>query len=143
MKRSYGANPPEDKEYQIGKTVEEINMINNSGLEPINYDELDPGVRQLVKNLRSFYFETTDSGDGVTKYPEDRVLGDQAHIFIQVKDAYYNLTSDAHRLNGFMQAETYFCPEYAGWKIEASYDPENGIGILMLTWPHSLPKGKE
>ena len=36
----------------------------------LNYAELDPGIRRVVAMLRHFGFETTDSGDGVTKFKD-------------------------------------------------------------------------
>ncbi len=33
----------------------------------INYDELDPGIRRLVRLLNDWGWPTTDSGDGKTK----------------------------------------------------------------------------
>lgn len=36
-------------------------------MEPINYEELDPGIRKTVRFLRAHGFDTTDSGDGVSK----------------------------------------------------------------------------
>jgi len=35
----------------------------------INYDELDPGIRDIVRILNNLGYQTTDSGDG-SKYPE-------------------------------------------------------------------------
>lgn len=37
----------------------------------MNYDELDPGIRETVRWLQSLGYDTTDSGDGVTKRPAD------------------------------------------------------------------------
>lgn len=46
----------------------------------INYDELDPGVRDLVRWLRVYWnLNTTDSGDGVSKPAEARVM-DVPHV---------------------------------------------------------------
>ncbi len=36
----------------------------------IDYDELDPGIRELVRKLRKNGFNTTDSGDGKHKFKE-------------------------------------------------------------------------
>ena len=36
-------------------------------LTPEETEALDPGIRRLVTLLRAHGFETTDSGDGVTK----------------------------------------------------------------------------
>lgn len=36
-------------------------------LEEINYEELDPGIREIVRRLRELGWDTTDSGDGASK----------------------------------------------------------------------------
>jgi len=49
----------------------------------MDYTQLDPGIRKLVKLLRENGFETTDSGDGKTKGD----LGlDYPHVHIKVVD---------------------------------------------------------
>ena len=45
--------------------------ITHSGFNPA---DLDPGIRDLVVYLRSCGFETTDSGDGVSKPDDERVF---------------------------------------------------------------------
>jgi hypothetical protein len=42
--------------------------------DPFDYESLDPGIRGLVRLLRHSRFDTTDSGDGVSKPLEHRVL---------------------------------------------------------------------
>lgn len=49
----------------------------------LNYEELDPGIRQLVRILNNRGFVTTDSGDGYSKDEEARVF-DQPHVCISL-----------------------------------------------------------
>ncbi len=44
----------------------------------LDYDKLDPGIRETVRWLRGLGFNTTDSGDGVSKRPGDCVC--QPHM---------------------------------------------------------------
>jgi hypothetical protein len=39
--------------------------------KPVPYDDLDPGIRELVRWLNDNDFQTQDSGDGRTKFQED------------------------------------------------------------------------
>lgn len=47
----------------------------------LDYAILDPGIRGAVQYLRERGFDTTDSGDGVSKPPYDRVF-DVAHVAV-------------------------------------------------------------
>lgn len=40
----------------------------------VPYEELDPGIRQVVRWLNDNGFYTTDSGDGVTKFEADEPM---------------------------------------------------------------------
>lgn len=106
-------------------------------MEPINYEELDPGVRELVASLRGHGWETTDSGDGRSKPAEDRAFGDMAHVVIESAEP-QALVDEAHSLHEWMVLATQRNPAWAGWKVEASYDPESRVGLLLLTWPGPL-----
>lgn len=48
----------------------------------VPYDDLDPGIRQVVRWLNDNSFVTTDSGDGVSKPHADEVL-DVPHVSIR------------------------------------------------------------
>jgi len=96
-------------------------------LEPINYKALDPGVQGLVRLLRSNGFETTDSGDGVSKCEHGRVL-DILHVFMVV--APEKLISQAHYLHE--KLDIFEKCASCELIVEASYRPEDGMGILML-----------
>ena len=55
----------------------------------INYDDLDPGIRRTVHWLRAHGFETTDSGDGVSKTQAifDGEALDVPHAFMKLLPA--------------------------------------------------------
>lgn len=126
---------------------------------PIDYDEIDPGVRRLVRLLRDNGFETCDSGDGVSKYadaPEDDEIEDGpvlvadwagcaepvANVYMQIDPA--RMVSEAHRLEAILErhgragllAEEVDNAE-AGQPIprvmiEVTYSPRDGHAILAL-----------
>jgi len=96
----------------------------------MSLSDLDPGVRELVAFLRANRFETTDSGDGVTKVEaltEGEAL-DYPHVVIVVEDS-CNLVQEADRLlNVLIDAGVEL--DHGG--IEASYDPLDGSSILLI-----------
>jgi len=102
-------------------------------VEPLTADELDaldPGVRDLVVWLRSHGFNTTDSGDGVTKRAAGNTDAlDVPHVFMRV-DLSVHLRAEALRLQYLLGLFAHLTPQPG--RIEASYDPANGIAILML-----------
>ena len=52
--------------------------------EPALLAGLDPGIRVLVWFLRSHGFDTTDSGDGVSKDPDPTEVWPAPHVHMQV-----------------------------------------------------------
>ena len=67
----------------------------NDSDEP-DYDELDPGIREVVRLLRKHHFDTTDSGDGVSKDADPGEVLDypHVHVFVRVPQVQrYNATS--------------------------------------------------
>lgn len=97
----------------------------------LDLSQLDPGIRGAVAWLRMHGFDTTDSGDGVSKPGDERVL-DIPHVFMVV--APEHLVAEADRLlsllleNG-VDVDQIGC-EVAS--IEASYDPVSGTGVITL-----------
>lgn len=99
-----------------------------------NYDELDPGIRHVVRLLRSYGFETTDSGDGVSKRtalddldPFDRevwLITDGVLPFPHVAAStdVREMVSEAERM-----AEVLGEP----WVVEASYSTASRSAILF------------
>lgn len=85
---------------------------------------LDPGIRRLVVALREAGFETTDSGDGVSKPDVGRVL-DVPHVFIVIKpDA---MVTESHRLVATLRS---FGVRVKPGVVQATYDPLDGVATL-------------
>lgn len=95
--------------------------------DDLDYEQLDPGIIGLVALLRAHGFETTDSGDGVSKkakgiddalpYPHVFCVVDPDRLVIEAKRAW-------HTLNVY--------PEYEDLSIEASYSPDDNAAILAI-----------
>ena len=91
---------------------------------------LDSGIRQTVEWLRAHDFETTDSGDGVSK-PDMECALDCPNVFmVVVPDSMIN---ESLRLLTLLQ-ERGIDPRAPGSEVsvEASFDPANGLAILSL-----------
>lgn len=90
----------------------------------VDYEGLDPGIRETVRWLVANGFATTDSGDGVSKNPAiyEDVL-EYPHVFMLVDPA--DMVSEAQRLRSLVGD--------MGW-IEATYSPDDKTGIL--SWTH-------
>lgn len=88
-----------------------------------DYDHIDPGVRAHVRALNDAGFETTDSGDGSKSgWMEGAV--EWPHVVCVVEPG--ALVADAHRC-----AEVLALPPFgAGWTVEASYSPHDGVAML-------------
>lgn len=105
-------------------------------LPPLDLSKLDPGVRAFVAFLRSKGFETTDSGDGVTKKPsedDDTTVLPWPHVFIVTRAE--DLRSECDRL---WQAMHDAGLSVEPGDIQGTYDPsqehpEKGpIGVIAL-----------
>lgn len=104
-----------------------------------DYSELDPGVRRVVQWLNDRNFETTDSGDGVTKLAagwteeEDGII-DVPHVFITCDS--FGLVAEADRLVRLLELiGITLSPIGEGVHIQATYDPVNktaSIGLFGL-----------
>jgi len=93
----------------------------------IPYKHLDPGVRELVRELARLGFLPTDSGDGVSKPEVGRVF-DFLHVAMVVDPA--RMVAEADRLAGLVPIL-----EPSGLVVEATYGPGDGTGILFLFAP--------
>jgi len=128
-----GGYPVEVRYNAEGRVAElRVTFINDGPdideLEPLDDDTvaaLDPGVRDLVVALREAGFDTVDSGDGESKDPEHREL-DYPHVMMVVSPT--RITNEARRLQAWIDADGHF----AGWVIEASYSPKDGVALLSL-----------
>lgn len=89
----------------------------------VNYDELDPGIREVVKMLNDHGFETSDSGDGVSKPKEWFESGEAIpfpHVILPVpKEQMIVMAHGVQELLG------------AGWTVEASYQTHTESAILF------------
>lgn len=117
----------------------------------VPYEDLDPGIREVVRLVNSLGFKTADSGDGVSKRGtpmEDGMLG-IPHVAIPcgVPDLLVPLSNrlfaELKRLGvrfglAREEVEELAGPQDAGAEfgdgvsIEATYDPADGGGIIML-----------
>lgn len=93
----------------------------------LQMSDLDPGVRSFVKWLRDHGFETTDSGDGVSKPAEAMVL-EFPHVVIRVHDM-WKLGGEANRL-AFLLGKNGTVVQNG--EIQASYDPADGSSAIMV-----------
>lgn len=88
---------------------------------PNDLNHLDPGIAETVWLLRSCGFDTTDSGDGVSKPPDERSM-DFPHVAAVTTPA--TMCADADRMAVVLGE---------GWTVEASYSTEGRTAILLAT----------
>lgn len=92
----------------------------------MNYDDLDPGIRETVRWLRGLGYETTDSGDGETKSEEHRSV-DGPHVFMRVD--HRSVASDADLLFLSLRHAGIHATE---GMVQATYDPGSAVQVLAL-----------
>ncbi|MCL4848757.1 MAG: hypothetical protein KJ066_19585 [Acidobacteria bacterium] len=92
------------------------------------YSALDPGIRDIVRLLHGAGFVTTDSGDGVTKPPDERTF-DVPHVVCRVDD-HQRLIKEAFRLWRTLPV---------GWRVEANFCPHDRVALLVAEY---LPGGE-
>lgn len=93
-----------------------------------DYERLDPGIRAVVKMLRGFGFETTDSGDGVSKLSQ----GYEPNEIISVPHV-FALTEGRVAFGEADRMQTILGPT---WDVEATYRPKDGT-VLLGAYQHS------
>lgn len=94
---------------------------------PINYDDLDPGIRGVVRFLNLNGFRTTDSGDGVSKAGSGQDFDPVPHVHMVVRPE--RMLDEAERLL-FALRTIEVTPD--GMSIQATYDPADGTAVLSL-----------
>lgn len=101
-------------------------------------DELDPGIAAVVRLLREAGFDTTDSGDGVSK-PQDWYESGEAlpfpHVFVMMRASDFLLSAD-FALRSFGEAarmQSLLDGHEPGWRVEASYAPQDHSVVLMAS----------
>lgn len=93
----------------------------------LDYNQLDMGIRKVVRWLREQGFETTDSGDGESKSDGARVF-DMPHVAIRCTRK--DLITEADRLEDLIL--THLRGIYEEIHIEATYDPSDRSCVLLL-----------
>jgi hypothetical protein len=116
-------------------------------LNDIDYETLDPGIRETVRHLRAHGFNTTDSGDGITKpaagWPDDEVLH-VPHVAIVCDDGCLMVAQADRLMRILATGGVRVLPQSMDRtlpSIQASYDPADGTAVIILTgvsdgmWP--------
>jgi hypothetical protein len=98
-------------------------------MDDLDYAQLDPGIRKLVRFLREHAFDTSDSGDGRSK-PETARVVDLPHVMMLVEREL--LFIEADRLHDLLDARGVAFEEEGAPLIEATYNPADGLVTLML-----------
>ena len=92
----------------------------------IDYDALDPGIRETVRLLNKWGFSTRDSGDGTTKIAAGWAPYDEAlpypHVFCAVAPT--QMIAEAKRLLAVLGSN---------WRVQATYDPADESSFLLAT----------
>lgn len=93
--------------------------------DPFDYDQLDPGIRDVVRAIHEWGWKTCDSGDGSKAGTMECAL-DHPHVFCEAKSEHgFALNLDAHALAELLIGR--FGP---GWYVEASYSTKDGKAFL-------------
>lgn len=92
----------------------------------IDYNDLDPGIRDTVRLLRTAGFETTDSGDGGKTDMECSI--EFPHVFCELDLA--SFVSETNRAQRLLGDE---------WTAEARYSAKDGKCILLcMKYPQNI-----
>lgn len=93
-------------------------------LPPLDLSTLDPGIRDTVAWLRERGYQTTDSGDGVSKADDPDALP-YPHVVIRVELA--EMIGIANELDAVAD-------QIPGgpWTVEVNYRPSDRTAIVML-----------
>lgn len=103
-------------------------------MKPINYDELDPGIRETVRWMRELGFETIDSGDGSKAGWMEGAL-DFPHVVARVRPR--DMIDESHRLLAWCSVKE----SRHKVQVEATYDPADCSAILLLSLDATMPEG--
>lgn len=100
----------------------------------LDAESLTPGIRRTVLLLRSWGYETCDSGDGVTNVAAGMEgARDYPHVVIRLKDACW-LADAAHYLARKLHAYGVGTGAVGSGKpaIQVSYDPEIKLALMEV-----------
>ncbi len=90
----------------------------------INYDDLDPGIRDVVRAINDWGWRTVDSGDGSKAGTMECAL-DHPHVFAESDWTPLGIINEAHGLASRLNGR--FGP---GWYVEANYSTKDGRAFL-------------
>lgn len=103
----------------------------------LDYDKLDPGIREVVRFLVDMGFHTTDSGDGKFKYEhgwEEDELVPYPHVYMTVKPA--EIAVACYDLRGCLRGAgieiAQAWAEEGKPHIEAIFDPVTDVAVVGL-----------
>lgn len=101
-----------------------------------NYDELDPGIRETVRWLRFYGFDTHDSGDGKTKLEDGdtRCVETVANVHMAVANP-EEMVKECTRLRDLLKSRGVKLKEIGPNQaphIQGSYDPVRDAAIISL-----------
>ncbi len=93
-------------------------------------DKLDPGIRKTVERIRSWGYQTTDSGDGKSKFESGIADGctlREPHVFIQANPDELRITADKlwSALRKRVKSSQFV-------DVTASYSPNDEVGIIAV-----------
>lgn len=97
-------------------------------MREINYEELNPGIRRLVKMLRDAGFETIDSGDGITNVEagmEGALKTPHVHCVVASKV----MVQEAHRM---LSLFTDAALDIESGQVQAMFDPVDGVATVSV-----------
>ena len=99
------------------------------------WDELDPGIADMVRLLWDAGFQTTDSGDGVSKIGgpmDDGCIVPAPHVSIGVdRDG---LFAETDRVIAVINASGRLVDPVGGWHVEGTYTGD-GVTMIMVYGP--------
>lgn len=127
------ANPHADA---LAERRKERENMRPKHIEEIDYDQLDPGIRQCVRMLRQAGYETCDSGDGETKGDNGLPFG---HVVIQVPNPYTSVAELLH-VQQHLKRKGLTCvprppegePAADEVVVELSYNPAEPVAVIVI-----------
>lgn len=102
-----------------------------------DYSAMDPGIVELVRALRERGWETTDSGDGVSKVggPQDvdgNVLH-YPHVAVRLDMFAFGADKPTYQAQVLHDDVTALCGP--GWHVELSYSTADRVCMLFAIGP--------
>lgn len=94
----------------------------------VNYDALDPGIREIVRAIRAAGFDTTDSGDGSKGSSMVGALG-YAHVVVNL-GKYERLGQG--EIDDIQQLRVMAGTIGDGWSVEASWIPGSELIVTVF-----------